>query len=125
MSRHYWTCAEHCRLKRVYASATKAELCVLFPNVSARAIQQRARKLGLRKLRPPLVRSQHPLIDAVRDRARSLNYSMHDLDQLTGETSYWHKGTWQQLKTNYVNYNRINRAIEALDGKLIPVFNQE
>lgn len=60
----------------------------------------------------------YPAIDAIRQRALQHNLSMHDLDELARTNGYFASARWtQSITPKYVF-----RAIEALDGDVMPVW---
>jgi hypothetical protein len=111
-----WTAAEISRLRRVYGTCSVSELVAQFPNRTADQIRHRATPLGVRRPRKIIKSSGIPIIDEIKKRARQLNYSMRDVDELSRSKRYFIKASW--LPNGTVNYQAIGRAVEALGGKL-------
>lgn len=115
-SRRRWSAAEKSRLRRLYPDATPSELEAAFPGRTFDHIKQMARYFGFYRRRRRLQPTGIPIIDAVRDRAFELNYSMVDVDVLIGKGSYFQKAGWHY--GNNVNKVAVWRAIEAMGGRL-------
>jgi len=96
-------------------------LCEALPRYSWNQIlwQPRGRKFSRPK--KPLVNSGHPVIDQIKERARYLNFSMGDVDAMSGTKRYFHAAGWQ--KTRRPNLKAVGRAILALDGEVTAIWH--
>jgi hypothetical protein len=115
-SKHFcWTGARHALLRKMFATASFAEMQAAFPGATVFAIQGQARRLGLQRASwKALKPTGHPLVDAVRERARSFGFAMTELDAEAGSKRYFCGGCHQHPP----NYQWIARAIELLDGQI-------
>lgn len=116
-----WTAAEVSRLRRLYPRSSMPELLVALPSRDATQIKFKARHLKLRRARPPLKPAGFELVDAIKQRAVELNYTMRDIDALACCAPYFYKAGWIGKKR--LNYSAINQAVEALGGRLVVVWD--
>lgn len=109
-------------LRRLYPSATKAELLDAFPGYTLRELHDLASYYGLKRRVRAFASTGFPIIDAVRERARELNYSMPDVDEIAGTGKYFQKAGWfNHTRPNFVY---VSRAVEALGGTLVTVWDE-
>lgn len=113
--RHIWTTTEVSRLRRLYPKADRRDLFAAFPGLSWGQISGKGGHIGLRRARPKLKATGHPLIDTIRDRAFDLRLSMVDLDAMAGTKRYFQKASWC---TGRPNRKALLRAVEALGGQV-------
>ena len=114
--RHVWTGAEVVRLRKLYPTATRAELHASFPRLTWHQIAGKAVHIKVSRRRSRLSPTGFPIIDDIRERAFLLNYSMVDLDAIARTRGYFQKGGWH---SNGINKRAVYKAIEALDGEVL------
>lgn len=122
---HVWTTGEVLRLRRIFPTATHAELLAAFPGVSLRAIRSHAFRLNLRRAVKPYGPTGCALLDELRDRCRFLNLSMADLDAMAGTGTYFQRSGWRSgrragASTNrQFSYERVVKGILAIGGNVV------
>lgn len=121
-TRDHWTGEQLVRLRKLYRSGTREELQEAFPTRKLSNVYGMARYFGLRRPRKPYERTGHLVIDQIRDRCFELCLSMSDLDEMAKTGSYFAKAGWIG---GTVNAKAIAKAVAALDGKLVAVWNEE
>ena len=119
-NRHIWTAAEISKLRHLFRTGTVADIKAEWPKRTYAHISRVANYHGIRRGRRPLKATGLPLIDQIRDRAYELGYSMPDLDEIAGTKTYFQVAQWNR---GPVNQKAIARAVKALDGNLIAVWN--
>jgi hypothetical protein len=98
-----------CWLRRLFPTATPAELQAAFPGQTYAAIERRAARFGVRRATfRAITPTGNDLIDSVRKRARSLNFSMSELDAEVGAKHYFCTGCRARPPAA--------RALNVLDG---------
>ena len=113
----YWTAAEISKLRRIYPTATKQELCEAFPFSTWQNIKAKAMYYKFRKRRVPFKLTGIPGLDEVRKRCYEIGWSMRDLDSAARTGSYFRRAGWIGKR---INHRALGRAIEALDGAVMP-----
>jgi hypothetical protein len=115
---HTWADADFVKLRRLYPSAAKQELLAAFPGLSLRAIERAAERKHIRRKKRTLQNTGDALLDAIRERARSICYSMSDLDERAQTKRFFERRGWTKLR--HPAYDRLYSAVEALDGEMLP-----
>lgn len=116
-----WTTPEVAILRRLWTKATSAELAAALPRWDARAIDHKARKLGLKaRGLPPLMLTGDPLCDAIRDRCRVLGITMAELDRMARSATYFQGREWRGKSGH--RQAPMTRAVRALGGVLSVTF---
>lgn len=118
---HFWTAAEISKLRRMYPSAPKDEICKTFAHSTWINIRQVARYHGIRRARKPYKPTGYAPLDQLRERCFELNYTMPDLDKISKTKRYFQKANWTVNKR--INHKAVGRAIEALDGQIRAEWN--
>lgn len=111
----FWTAAEISKLRKIYPTATREELCAAFPHSSWRNIKAKAQYYHFRKKRKPFKIIGIPGLDEVRKRCFEIGWSMPDLDKAARTGTYFQRAGWIGKK---INHRALGRAIEALDGEI-------
>lgn len=119
--RQCWTAAEEMRLRRMFGRAARSELLAAFPSRSWSQIAVKARSLRLRRPKAPTAPTPWQPIDAIKARARELNYTLPDVDQLAGSKTYFARAGWTGRRQ--IHYQHVGRAVEALGGRLVVVWD--
>ncbi|NTA37536.1 hypothetical protein [Agrobacterium salinitolerans] len=114
---HVWTCAELSKLRKMYSTASAEEICGVFSHSSWINIQQVARYHGLRRRRLGYKPTGIPGLDEVRRRCFEIGWTMPDLDSAARTGTYFSRAGWIGKK---INHRALGRAIEALDGAVMP-----
>jgi hypothetical protein len=120
---HFWTAVEVSRLRRLYPTSTIDELKAAFPGLRSKQINDRAKKLHLRKKRRPYPSTGFPVIDQIRARAFELNLTMEDVDKMAGTRHFFQNGRWRGCRS--VNGSAVFLAISALDGDVRAIWRDE
>jgi hypothetical protein len=115
---HSWTSADLSNLRRMYPAATRQELHATFPGLSFPAIMMAANQRHIWRKKRPLQKTGNTLLDAIRDRARSVGYTMPDLDKIAHTKRFYRGRAWRTCVRP--PYNPLYRAVEALDGEMLP-----
>lgn len=114
---HIWLASEISRLRRLYENSPMDELRAAFPDLSAKQISSVAWRYRMTRGRLPYPSTGLALIDAIRNRAFDLGYSMRDLDLLAGTKTYFQRSAWRT--TGRPSVPKVVRAILALDGNVL------
>jgi hypothetical protein len=115
---HTWTGNDLAKLRRLYPAATKQELHAAFPGLSFSAIEKMANVKHIWKKKRPLRKTGNALLDAIRERARSLGYTMPDLDKEAHTRRFFGEREWREYA--HPVYDCLYRAVEALGGQMLP-----
>lgn len=118
IKRHLWTSQEKARLRRLYPTADRAALLREFPALEWKQIESKVLAMKLYKARKRPSTTGIPIIDSIRARAFELNLSMVELDAMAWSKSYFQKAGWRRG----IRRTAVYRAIEALDGQVVPVW---
>lgn len=114
--RHIWLATEVSRLRRLYPKADRLDILAAFPGLRWGQIAAKAGHVRVHRHRKRLVRTGHPLIDHIRERAFELNMSMVDLDAMARTKKYFQKAGWAN---GNLNRKALVRAVEALGGEVL------
>jgi hypothetical protein len=118
----HWTAADISRLRRLYTSAAPiSEILAAFPWSCLVNIRCMANKRGFYRPRRPYKPTGIPAIDEIRRRCFEIGWSMADLDKEARTKTYFQHARWHNRKST--NHREIGRAIEALDGIVMPKWN--
>ncbi|MBX4911216.1 MULTISPECIES: hypothetical protein [Rhizobium] len=119
---HIYSASEISKLRRLYARASKEEICAAFPHSTWINIQQVARYHHIRRDRcKNYCLTGFPTLDEVRRRCREIRWSMPDLDKAAKTGTYFSRAGWIGKK---INHRALGRAIEALDGVVKADWNE-
>lgn len=110
-----WTTPEISRLRRMYPSSSWNDMLLAFPGRTREQIGARARFGGLQRPRPPYLLSGNKVLDDIRQRCRSLNYTMPDLDSIAKTKRYFSSRHWTKTRTTS---RAMAKAVAALDGEI-------
>lgn len=116
---HVWTGAEIKTLRRVYTTGSTADIKAAFPGLRMRQITAIANFYKIYRPRKPYLPTGIRVIDQIRQRAFEIGYSMRDIDELARTKQYFFSGSWRYN----LDYKAIGRAITALDGEVVAVWN--
>lgn len=119
--RYIWTAPKVSLLRRMYPTASVAELKAAFPTLSYATIKYKAKHTKLYKRKRPLKPTGTPSIDDIRARAFEFRISMADLDELANTRRYFQKAGWH----NTISERAIFRATAALDGVMRPQWKSD
>ena len=119
---HFWTGAELSKLRKLYPAASSKEICEAFPHSTWTNIKQAARYHGFRRKRVGYKLTGIPGLDEVRRRCFEIGWSMPDLDKAARTGKYFSRSGWIGKK---INHRALGRAIEALDGYIMPDWKEE
>jgi hypothetical protein len=114
--RHKWTGAELNKLKKLYAGGcSREELLAAFPHATTwYQLKGEIRYHKFHREKVKLKLTGVAIIDAIRERAQKLNFSMAELDAEVKSNLYFQKATWRSK----MNGKHIIRAIAVLGGSL-------
>jgi len=116
-----WNAREVSLLRRLWSTATKAELRDAFPGYSWKSISSAAERRHFKRPRRHYVRVPSPQANAIRDRCFELGYKLKDVDALARTKKYFQQGSTYGPRPNM---KRMDQAIRALDGKLVVAWNE-
>lgn len=108
-----WKTTDLPKLKKLYSSASRADLLLAFPHRTWTAIEHHALGNGLSRARR-LVTAPNELRDAVRARAQEDGISLIQLGHQIGCGSYF-----KSDRGKTVDLNKIALAVEFFGGKLV------
>ncbi|MBY3473378.1 hypothetical protein HFN78_20950 [Rhizobium laguerreae] len=114
-TRRTWGPLDKMRLKKLYPTATREEICAAFPDIEWENICAVARYYGYRRKKKPYKITGVPALDAVRVRCYDVKINMRELDEDCRTKKYFQK---RGYKTQYPNFRAINRAASYLGGYL-------
>lgn len=117
-----WTGFDRSKLRRLFTTATKRELLEAFPGRTYTALQVTGYQMGLRRPRKKYVKTQHPVVDDLREACRTGGFYMPHMDEFAGTKKYF-TGRIQRRKKH--NFRAIDRAVKALGGKLVVVWDED
>jgi hypothetical protein len=114
---HRWRACDLTLLRKMWRTGEpRAKLEAALPDYSWDQIKFQARAHKLRRPDKELMPSGHAVIDQIKKRARELNMSMRDLDELAHSGRYFYSAAW--LNQERPNPRYVAKAIRALDGEL-------
>lgn len=108
-----WTGAGIAKLRRLWPRASRDDVRKAFPNYSWSRIYSKACKLRIKRNRQHRP-ADHPFIEEIRKRGRSLNLSLPDIDRMAGAPSYFKNS----CRKRNPRIHWLIKAIEALDGHI-------
>jgi hypothetical protein len=110
-----WDYNEITRLRRMFPTASKAELLAAFPDRTWSAITSAAYKRHIYRAQPVLPPTGSAFLDQILARARRFNLSLADLDSTCGHTSYFRTRAWRHRA--FRNDLHVKAAV-SLGGKV-------
>ncbi|MBB3610954.1 hypothetical protein [Rhizobium sp. BK602] len=111
---HIWSAAEISKLRKLYPSASREEICQEFTHSTWVNIMQTARYHGFRRKKRPFKPIGNPSVDEMLVKLFESNFSFPDLDKECRTKRYFQKAKWRYMRPNY---NHIARALDVLDGE--------
>lgn len=108
-----WPAIERQKLRRLYPSATREEICAAFPGVSWVNICSAARRYGYKRNRKPYKITGVVALDQVRARCFEIKWIMRDLDEEARTKRYFQK---RGSASRWPNFQAIRRAVVVLGG---------
>ena len=114
-SQHVWSAAEISKLRKLYPRASIKEINETFPHSTWINIRQVATYHGFRRARRPFKPTGNPPVDEMLVKLFEANLTFVDLDKECRTKTYFAHAAWRYQK---LNYNRLMKAIELLDGEL-------
>lgn len=114
-TRRAWGPLDKMRLKKLYPTGTREEICVAFPGVEWENICAVARYYGYRRKKKPYKITGVPALDAVRLHCYDVKINMRELDEDCRTKKYFQK---RGCQPRYPNFRAINRAASYLGGYL-------
>ena len=120
---HFWTAAEISKLRKMYPTAARDEICSMFPHSTWVNIMQVARYHGIRRRSRDYKLTGFPALDEVRRRCKEIRWTMMDLDRAAKTGTYFTRGGWWGRPK--INHRALGRAIEALDGTVQVEWNSD
>ncbi len=119
---HVWTAAEISKLRRLYPRASRQEILDAFPHSIWANIKQVANYHKISRARRPFKPTGNPPVDEMLVKLFKANLSFADLDKECRTKRYFSRGKWRSQK---LNYNRLMKAIELLEGELAVRWREE
>ncbi|NTI03474.1 hypothetical protein G6K88_15735 [Agrobacterium rhizogenes] len=119
---HIWSAAEISKLRRLYPSASREEICQEFVHSTWVNIMQTARYHGLRRKRRPFKPTGNPSVDEMLVKLFEAKFSLPDLDKECRTKRYFQKGKWRYKRPNY---NHLAKALDVLDGEFRVEWREE
>jgi hypothetical protein len=110
-----WSGAELTRLRKNFATASKADLLTVLPGRTYGAIIRMAYKHGFRRTRKPYKRTCHAALDQVRDYCTANNLFMPDIDEFAQSGNFFRKRAYRRKKADL---SAVDRAAKQLGGRL-------
>lgn len=103
------------------SGSPRSEIEAALPGYSWHQIRMQAQARRFPRPARPMINSGYPVIDQIKLRARELNMSMRDIDELARSGSYFYSAAWRQ--NSRPNPKHIANAIAALDGHIEAVWH--
>lgn len=113
--RREWDENEIPRLRRMYPGGSQEELLAAFPGRTWLAIAAAARKRGVYRKRRSYKSAGVAVVDAILERAHSLNLSLADLDAAGRRPGYFTHRKWNG---KVIDLRAIALAVDALGGRV-------
>lgn len=115
-----WTATEdaiirECYLRNEGATAVHRSL----PHRTTWDIDQRAKQLRLQYTRRDIKVIGHPIVDAIRRRAREDGLSMRKLDRELGGCFFTNDAALRVRNGHRMDWNKINQALDFFDARLV------
>ncbi|KQW62676.1 MULTISPECIES: hypothetical protein [unclassified Ensifer] len=120
--RRQWGPLDKQKLRKLYPSATREEICATFPDVAWENIQAVARYYGWKRNKKPYKITGVVSLDQVRVRCYEIKWTMRDLDEESRTKRYFQT---RGHRSKYPNFKEINRAASVLGGQLEIQWRQE
>lgn len=120
-SRHVWTGAMDAKLRRFAAAGWSRKDIAGELGLRLNQVAGRLSYTGTKIASKPPAPSAHPLVNAIRQRAFSMNMTMIDLDRSLGSRKIFQQAAGKQN----VSHVHIRKAVEALGGKLTIEWSEE
>lgn len=114
-SRHHWGPLDKQKLRKIYPTGTREEICAAFPDVDWQNLCAVARYYGYRRKKKPYKITGVPALDAVRSRCYDVKINMRELDEDCKTKRYFQR---RGYRSEYPNFRAINRAARYLGGEL-------
>ncbi len=111
---HIWSAAEISKLRKLYPSATREDICREFSHSTWVNIMQTARYHGFRRKKRPFKPTGNTPVDEMLVKLFEAKFSLHDLDKECRTKRYFQKGKWRYKRPNY---NHLAKALDVLDGE--------
>ncbi|RZS82047.1 hypothetical protein EV217_2860 [Phyllobacterium myrsinacearum] len=111
----HWSDTDYSILRRMFGSASKAELLKALPDHSWERIARKAEKKGLRRPRKPYVRTGDVANDSVRDRCFELNLTLVGLNEDCRTKQHFQK---RKFGKYHPPYHAILKATKVLGGTI-------
>jgi hypothetical protein len=110
-----WTAADVSRLRRLWPHADKLAILESFPGRSWGALSRAATGYKLHRPKRLYQSTGCDLLDSIRARCESLNYTMRDLDAVSHTGTYFFRMGWIG---RVPELGKLAKATKALGGKL-------
>ncbi len=118
---HRWLASELSKLRKMWiAGASRDQLCAALPAYSWDQISTQARSRRFHRPKKEMKTTGYQVIDQIKERARSLNLSMGDVDKMANTGTYFHRAAWCGHRPNP---KAVSKAVHALDGELSVIWN--
>ncbi len=111
----HWSDTDYSTLRRMYGSASKAELLKALPDHSWERIVHKAEKNGLRRARKPYLRTGNVPNDSVRDRCFEMKFTLVGLNEDCRTKRHFQK---RKFGTYHPPYRAIHKATKVLGGTI-------
>ncbi|MEY9631273.1 hypothetical protein [Sinorhizobium fredii] len=113
--RRQWGPLDKQKLRKLYPSASREEICAAFPDVEWENIRAVARYYGWKRDKKPYKVTGVVSLDQVRIRCYEIKWTMRDLDEESGTKRYFQK---RGCKSKSPNFRAINKAVRTLGGHM-------
>lgn len=113
--RRQWGPLDKQKLRKLYPSATKEEICATFPDVAWENIRAVAQYYGWKRDKKPYKVTGVIPLDQVRSRCYEIKWTMRDLDEESRTKRYFQTRGYRSKSPNFKD---INRAAVVLGGQM-------
>lgn len=113
--RRQWGPLDKQKLRKLYPSASREEICATFPDVAWENIQAVARYYGWKRDKKPYKITGIVSLDQVRRRCYEIKWTMRDLDEESRTKRYFQT---RGYCSKHPNFKQINRAVKTLGGQM-------
>ncbi|MDB5524777.1 MAG: hypothetical protein JWM58_2540 [Rhizobium sp.] len=113
--RHSWTPLERQKLRKLYPTASREEICLTFPNIDWENIQAMARYYGYRRKKKPYKITGVVALDQTRVQCYNENVNMRELDEECRTKRYFQT---RGYRSKYPDFKAINRAVKWFGGQM-------
>ncbi|WP_037470691.1 hypothetical protein [Sinorhizobium fredii] len=113
--RRQWGPLDKQKLRKLYPSTSREEICAAFPDVAWENIQAVARYYGWKRDKKPYKITGVVSLDQVRRRCYEIKWTMRDLDEESRTKRYFQT---RGYRSKHPNFRAIHRAVQTLGGQM-------